>query len=158
LTAARETADYFESVLAGGGVEAKTAANWINVELAGALNRHGMDIGSSSVIAAALGELLKRIGDNTISGKMAKEVFEAMWAGEGSADDIIEKRGLRQITDSGAIEAIIDKIVAENPLQAGQYRAGKDKVFGFFVGKVMQATGGKANPAQVNKLLKDRLK
>jgi aspartyl-tRNA(Asn)/glutamyl-tRNA(Gln) amidotransferase subunit B len=157
LTAARETADYFESVLAGGGVEAKTAANWINVELAGALNRHGMDIGSSPVTAAALSELLKRIGDNTISGKMAKEVFEAMWAGEGSADEIIEKRGLRQITDSGAIEAIIDKIVAENPLQAEQYRAGKDKVFGFFVGKVMQATGGKANPAQVNTLLKDRL-
>jgi aspartyl-tRNA(Asn)/glutamyl-tRNA(Gln) amidotransferase subunit B len=109
------------------------------------------------VSAEALAGLLGRIGDNTISGKIAKEVFEAMWAGEGSADEIIEARGLKQITDTGAIEAVIDQVLADNPAQLEQYRAGKDKLFGFFVGQVMKATRGKANPAQVNQVLRAKL-
>ena len=158
LTAGRETADYYEAVVAASGAEPKLAANWVNVELAGALNKTGLDIQNSPVSAEALGALLKRIADNTISGKIAKDVFEAMWTGEGGPDQIIEQRGLKQITDTGAIESIIDRILADNPGQVEQYRAGKDKVFGFFVGQVMKATQGKANPGQVNKLLKDRLK
>jgi aspartyl-tRNA(Asn)/glutamyl-tRNA(Gln) amidotransferase subunit B len=108
-------------------------------------------------VAADLAGLVTRINDNTISGKIAKEVFEAMWAGEGSADDVIESRGLKQITDSSAIEAAVDKVIADNPGQVAEYQAGKEKLIGFFVGKVMQATGGKANPGQVNKMLKDKL-
>ena len=158
LTAGRETADYYEAAVAASGAEPKLAANWVNVELAGALNKAGLDIQNSPVSAEALGALLKRIADNTISGKIAKDVFEAMWTGEGGPDQIIEQRGLKQITDTGAIESIIDRILADNPGQVEQYRAGKDKVFGFFVGQVMKATQGKANPGQVNKLLKDRLK
>ena len=101
---------------------------------------------------------MQRIADNTISGKIAKDVLEAMWKGEGNADAVIEKRGLKQITDSGAIEAIVDEILAKNPQQLAEYRAGKDKLMGFFVGQVMQATKGKANPAQVNELLTRKLK
>ena len=112
----------------------------------------------SPVTATMLGGLLKRIADETISGKIAKEVFEAMWRGEGDADTIIESKGLRQITDTSAIEQVIDEIVAANPAQVEQYRAGKEKVLGFFVGQVMKATQGKANPGQVNKLLKEKLK
>ena len=104
-----------------------------------------------------LAGLVERIHDDTISGKIAKEVFEAMWAGEGSADEVIEKRGLKQITDTSAIEAIVDEVIANNPSQVQEYRAGKDKLIGFFVGQVMKATGGKANPGAVNKLLKDKL-
>jgi aspartyl-tRNA(Asn)/glutamyl-tRNA(Gln) amidotransferase subunit B len=157
LTATRESADYFESLVAAGGADPKTAANWVTGELAGALNRDGLEIGQSPVSPQALSALLARIGDNTISGKLAKQVFEAMWQGEGDADSIIQAQGLKQITDSGAIEAIIDRIIAENPGQVEQYRAGKEKVMGFFVGQVMKATQGKANPAQVNQLLKDKL-
>jgi len=109
------------------------------------------------VSAEALAGLLGRIGDNTIAGKIAKEVFEAMWAGEGSADEIVEARGLKQITDTGAIEAVIDQVLADNPAQLEQYRAGKDKLFGFFVGQVMKATQGKANPTQLNELLRRKL-
>ena len=101
--------------------------------------------------------LLDRIEDNTISGKIAKDVFEAMWGGEGGADEIIEARGLRQITDSAAIEAVVDEVIASNPAQVADYKAGKDKLIGYFVGQVMQATKGKANPGQVNKLLKHKL-
>ncbi len=158
LTVSRDTADFFEAVVKSHRVEAKLAANWINVELAAALNKADLEISSSPVSAAALGALLNRITDNTISGKIAKEVFDAMWAAEGSADEIIDRRGLKQITDSAAIETIIDKILADNPAQVEQYRAGKEKVFGFFVGQVMKATQGKASPAEVNKLLKNRLK
>ncbi len=158
LTSSRETANFFETVVKTGKVEAKLVANWVNVELAGALNKAGQEIDASPISATALGELLKRIADNTISGKIAKDVFEAMWAGEGTADAIIEQRGLKQITDAGEIEAIIDHILADNPAQVEQYRAGKEKVFGFFVGQVMKASQGKANPAEVNKLLKSRLK
>jgi aspartyl-tRNA(Asn)/glutamyl-tRNA(Gln) amidotransferase subunit B len=156
LTATQALADYFEAVARATG-DAKLSANWVMGELAGALNRDGLDITDSRVDATALAGLLDRIGDNTISGKIAKEVFEAMWAGEGSADDIIEARGLKQITDAGAIEAVIDQVLADNPTQLEQYRAGKDKLFGFFVGQVMKATRGKANPGQVNALLKARL-
>ena len=127
-------------------------------DLLGALNKNDLDLSQSPVTAEMLGGMLKRIADNTISGKIAKEVFDAMWQGEGDADSIIEKRGLKQITDTGAIEKIIDEIIANNPGQVEQYRSGKDKVFGFFVGQVMKASKGKANPQQVNQLLKDKLK
>jgi aspartyl-tRNA(Asn)/glutamyl-tRNA(Gln) amidotransferase subunit B len=120
-----------------------------------------LEIGASRISSAALAKLLKRILDNTISGKIAKEVFEAMWAtGQGTdqdADAIIEGKGLRQITDTSAIEKSIDEVMAKNPGQLADYRGGKDKLFGFFVGQVMKATGGKANPAQLNELLKKKL-
>jgi aspartyl-tRNA(Asn)/glutamyl-tRNA(Gln) amidotransferase subunit B len=158
LTAARETADYFEAVIAElGGKEPRLAANWVNGELAAALNRDALSIEKSRVGAPALAALLRRILDNTISGKIAKDVFDSLWAGEGSADEIIDRKGLRQITDAGALAAAIDQVMAANPSQLADYRAGKDKLFGFFVGQVMKATGGKANPAQVNALLKKKL-
>ena len=157
LTTSREMAAYFEAVVEASGGEPKLAANWVAGELSAGLNRSGMEIGDSKVSATALAGLLKRIADHTISGKIAKEVFEVMWDGEGDADDIIEKRGLRQITDSSAIEKIIDEVIAANPGQLEQYRGGKDKLFGFFVGQVMKATQGKANPGQVNQLLKKKL-
>ena len=156
LTGSRAMADYFERVAAAAG-DAKLSANWVMGDLSGSLNKDNLDIEHSRVEADALAGLLARIGDGTISGKIAKEVFEAMWAGEGSADEIIEAKGLKQITDSGAIEAVIDQVIADNPTQLEQYRGGKDKLFGFFVGQVMKATRGKANPAQVNALLKARL-
>jgi aspartyl-tRNA(Asn)/glutamyl-tRNA(Gln) amidotransferase subunit B len=126
-------------------------------ELSGALNKSDCDIGSSPVSAAALGGLLLRIEDGTISGKIAKQVFEAMWKGEGSADDIIEQQGLKQISDSSAIEGIIRDVLDNNPKQIEQYRGGQEKLFGFFVGQVMKATQGKANPKQVNELLRKLL-
>jgi aspartyl-tRNA(Asn)/glutamyl-tRNA(Gln) amidotransferase subunit B len=159
LTANRDTAYYFEAALAAAdGSHAATLANWILGELAGALNKAGVEIGESPIAPAALAKLVARIDDNTISGKIAKQVFEAMWQGEGGADDIIEARGLRQITDSGAIEALIDEVIAANPEQVEQFRAGKEKVLGFFVGQVMQKSRGKANPGQVNQMLRDKLK
>jgi aspartyl-tRNA(Asn)/glutamyl-tRNA(Gln) amidotransferase subunit B len=133
------------------------AANWVTGELTAALNKGGQEIAQCPVSAEMLGGMIKRIQDNTISGKIAKEVFDAMWNGEGDADTVIEARGLKQITDTGAIEAIIDDIIANNPGQVEQYRGGKDKLFGFFVGQVMKATQGKANPQQVNELLKQKL-
>lgn len=156
LTASRELADYFETVAAGCGAP-KLAANWVMGELAAALNRFEVDLAQSPITAEALAQLLARIEDDTISGKIAKEVFESMWAGEGSADEIIEARGLKQITDAGAIDVIIDEVIAANPSQLEQYRSGKDKLFGFFVGQVMKKTQGKANPAQVNERLRARL-
>jgi len=156
LCASRAMADYFETVAAGAG-DKKVAANWVMGDLSGALNKDGVTIEDSPVSAEALAGLLSRIEDKTISGKIAKQVFEAMWAGEGSADAIIESRGLRQITDSGAIQAVIDQVLADNPGQLEQYRAGKHKLLGFFVGQVMKATRGQANPAEVNKLLKESL-
>jgi aspartyl-tRNA(Asn)/glutamyl-tRNA(Gln) amidotransferase subunit B len=158
LSASRELGAYFESVLADlGKAHAKLAANWVMGELSSALNRDNVEITASRVSPAALGGLLARIVDATISGKIAKDVFEAMWAEGQGADDIIEKRGLKQITDSGAIEGVIDTVIAANPKQLADYRAGKDKLFGFFVGQVMKATEGKANPAQLNDLLKTKL-
>ena len=158
LTASRSLADYFEAVVAATDASAQIAANWVIGELAGALNRDGKDIGESNISAADLAGLVNRIHDNTISGKIAKQVFEAMWDGEGSADEIIEAKGLKQITDSSAIEAVVDKVIADNPGQVAEYKAGKDKLIGFFVGKVMQETKGQANPGQVNQILKDKLK
>ncbi len=157
LTASRETANYYEDVVKASGSEPKLCANWVMGELSGALNRSNLDIAASPVSSAALAGLLKRISDNTISGKIAKEVFEAMWEGEGDADTVIEKKGLKQITDTGAIEKVIDAVIAANPKQLEQYRAGQDKLFGFFVGQVMKASQGKANPGQVNELLKKKL-
>lgn len=157
LTGSRELADFYEQVVQTVGGEPKLCANWVMVELLGALNKENLSLAESPIEAVMLGELLARIVDNTISGKIAKEVFEAMWAGEGRADAIIEAKGLKQITDASAIEAIIDEVIANNPAQVEQYRGGKDKLFGFFVGQVMKATQGKANPKQVNELLRKKL-
>jgi len=157
LTATRALADYFESAAGAGNSKAQAVANWIISDLLGAMNKDGLRIEDSRISAADLAGLVDRVSDDTISGKMAKEVFEAMWAGDGTADAIIELRGLRQITDSSAIEAIVDKVIADNPGQVAEYKAGKDKLIGFFVGQVMKDTQGKANPGQVNKMLKDKL-
>jgi len=157
LTSSLAMAGYFEQVTARCG-DAKLVANWITGALAAALNKADLDIVDSPVDAEQLAGLLARIQDDTISGKIAKQVFDAMWAGEGDADQVIEAKGLKQITDTGAIEAIIDAIIAANPQQVEQYRAGKEKVFGFFVGQVMKQSQGKANPQQVNALLKQKLK
>ena len=158
LTASRELADYYEAVVAGlGGGQHKLAANWVMGELSGALNKDTLEIGQSRIPADRLAGLLARIVDSTISGKIAKEVFEAMWTEGRDADAIIDAKGLRQITDTSAIEQAIDEVMAKSPGQLAEYRAGKDKLFGYFVGQVMKATGGKANPAQLNDLLKRKL-
>ncbi len=157
LTASRELADFYEAVEKASGGEAKLAANWVMGDFSAALNRDNLEIAACPVNAEMLGRLIQRIADNTISGKIAKQVFEAMWEGEGDPDSIIEKRGLKQITDTGAIEHAIDEVLAANPQQVEQYRAGKEKLLGFFVGQVMKATQGKANPAQVNELLRRKL-
>ncbi|MDH4260092.1 MAG: Asp-tRNA(Asn)/Glu-tRNA(Gln) amidotransferase GatCAB subunit B, partial [Gammaproteobacteria bacterium] len=157
LTSSRELANYYEAVVGMLGGEAKLAANWVMGDLSGFLNRDGLEIGQSPVSSQRLAGLLARIVDSTISGKIAKEVFEAMWQGESDADAIIGAKGLRQITDTGAIEGVIAGVMAANPAQLADYRSGKDKLFGFFVGQVMKATGGKANPAQVNELLRRML-
>ena len=156
LTGSRELAGYFEQAARVAG-EAKLTANWVLGDLLGLLNKDGLELDACPVSAEQLGGMLLRIKDNTISGKIAKQVFEAMWAGEGDADQIIEAKGLKQITDSSAIETIIDDIIAANPAQVEQYRAGKEKLFGFFVGQTMKATQGKANPAQLNEILKRKL-
>ncbi len=158
LTASRELAEFYEGVVKTAQGETKLAANWVTGELLGALNKAGLDILASPVTARALGGMLVRIKDNTISGKIAKQVFDAMWHGEGDADAIIEAKGLRQVTDSGAIEKVVDEVIASSPQQLEQYRAGKEALFGYFVGQVMKASEGKANPAQVNALLKEKLK
>ena len=157
LTASRPLADYYEAVAGQVQGEPRLAANWVLGELSGALNRDGLEIGETRVGPGDLAGLLRRIADDTISGKIAKEVFEAMWAGEGSADEIIESRGLRQITDADAIGRIVDEVLEANPSQLAEYRAGKDKLLGVFVGQVMKRTQGKANPAEVNRILKKRL-
>jgi aspartyl-tRNA(Asn)/glutamyl-tRNA(Gln) amidotransferase subunit B len=158
LSASRELGAYFESVVADlGAAHAKLAANWVMGDLSSALNRDNLEIAGSRVSPAALSGMLARILDQTISGKIAKEVFEAMWSDGQPADAIIEAKGLKQITDSGAIEGLIDAVIAANPKQLADYRSGKDKLFGFFVGQVQKATEGKANPAQLNDLLKRKL-
>jgi len=158
LTSSRQLADFYEAVVKSSGCEAKLCSNWITVNLLAALNKADIDINQSPIDTEQLAGLLKRIEDNTISGKIAKQVFDALWDSTATADDIIEENQLKQLTDSGAIEAIIDKIIADNPAQVEQYLSGKDKVFGFFVGQAMKATQGKANPGEVNKMLKDKLK
>ncbi len=157
LTATREMADFFESTLQCAKSDPKTVANWVMGDFSAALNKSGVELDASPVTPALLGGMIQRITDGTITGKMAKEVFEAMWSGEGDADAIIEKRSLRQMSDSSALEAVIDRVMTDNPAQVTQYRAGKDKLFGFFVGQVMKATSGQANPAQLNELLRRKL-
>ncbi|MHB8455247.1 MAG: Asp-tRNA(Asn)/Glu-tRNA(Gln) amidotransferase subunit GatB [Acidiferrobacterales bacterium] len=157
LTGLHEMADYYEAAVRAAGGEPKLTANWVMGDLSGLLNRDNLEIGGSPISAAMLAGLVRRIADGTISGKIAKEVFEAMWSGEGDADEVIGKRGLRQITDETAIERIIDEILAKNPKQLEQFRSGQEKLFGFFVGQVMKATQGKANPAQVNDSLRKKL-
>ena len=156
LTSAKELAAYFEDVV-GIYPEPKICANWVMGEINGWLNKAGIEIAACPISSRALAGLLTRIGDGTISGKIAKEVFEAMWNGEGDADAIIESRGLRQISDSGALEKIVDDIIAANPSQVADYRGGRDKLFAFFVGQAMKATKGQANPAQLSEILKQKL-
>ncbi|MGI9205307.1 MAG: Asp-tRNA(Asn)/Glu-tRNA(Gln) amidotransferase subunit GatB [Woeseiaceae bacterium] len=157
LTISRPLSDYFEAAVAKTDAKSQVAANWVIGDLSALLNKEGIDIQDSRIEADSLAALLNRIADNTISGKIAKEVFDAMWAGEGSADEIIAAKGLQQITDSSTIEAIVDAVIEANPGQVAEYRAGKDKLLGFFVGQVMKETGGKANPGQVNQIIKQRL-
>ncbi len=160
LTASRALAGYFETAADKAG-EPKLAANWVTGDLAGALNKDGLEITESPISADQLGGLILRIKDNTISGKIAKQVFEAIWNGEGDADQVIEAKGLKQITDTGAIEKIVDEVIADNPEQVENYRNAeekkKGKMLGFFVGQIMKASKGKANPQQVNELLKQKL-
>ncbi|WP_027966476.1 Asp-tRNA(Asn)/Glu-tRNA(Gln) amidotransferase subunit GatB [Halomonas halocynthiae] len=165
LSANRATADFFEEVMAICG-DAKQAANWVQGELSGALNREGLSIENSPVSAQQLGGLLVRVIDDTINGKAAKQVFQAMWNGEGdsannSADAIIDARGLKQVTDTGAIEAMIDQVISDSPAQVAQYRDAepdkRGKMIGYFVGQTMKASRGTANPQQVNTLLKQKL-
>ena len=158
LTASRELAAYYEEVVLAAPADPKLAANWVMGDLAAALNKEALEVSSGKIPAGRLAELLQRIGDGTISGKIAKEVFELMWSQGASADAVIESKGLRQITDSAAIARAIEEVMAKNPAQLAEYRAGKDKLFGFFVGQVMKATGGKANPAQLNELLRSKLR
>jgi len=158
LTHSREMAEYFETVLKHTKAPPKIVANWVMGDLSAFLNKEGMEITASPISPEAFAVLLERIHDQTISGKIAKTVFEAMWKGDGTADEVIEKQGLKQVTDTGAIEAMIMEVINNNPEQLEQYRSGKDKLFGFFVGQVMKASKGKANPAQVNEILKEKLK
>jgi len=155
LVAERETANFFEAVAKGR--DAKLAANWVMGDFFGALNKSGKDLADSPVSAEGLGGLIDLISDGTISGRIAKEVFEAMWESGKSAGDIVEEKGLKQISDTGAIEAIIDEIIANNPSQVEQVRGGNEKLIGWFVGQTMKASGGKANPGVVNQILKAKL-
>jgi aspartyl-tRNA(Asn)/glutamyl-tRNA(Gln) amidotransferase subunit B len=157
LTASRELAAYYEEVVRAAPDDPKLAANWVMGELAAALNKEGLEVGAAKVAAPTLGGLLLKIADRTISGNVAKIVFATMWSSGAAAAAVIEQQGLKQITDSSEIERVIDAVMAKNPGQLAEYRAGKDKLFGFFVGQVMKATGGKANPAQLNELLRRKL-
>lgn len=157
LTATHELADFFEATVAAVGGEAKRAANWIMGELTAVLNKSGKTIAESPVSPGMLAGLIRRIADGTISGKIAKDVFEAMCNGQGDADAIIERQGLKQVSDPDTIERIIDEVIAANPGQVKGYREGKQKLLGFFVGQVMKLSKGKANPKQVNERLKARL-
>jgi aspartyl-tRNA(Asn)/glutamyl-tRNA(Gln) amidotransferase subunit B len=158
LTGSRAMAEYFEAVLAGqANPDAKLAANWIMGDLSAALNKAELDIADSRIGAGQLAGLLARIQDGTLSGKLAKQVFEAMWSEGGEADAIIEARGLKQMSDSGEIERIIDEVMAANDRSVEEFRSGKEKAFNALVGQVMKASKGKANPAQVNELLRKKL-
>jgi aspartyl-tRNA(Asn)/glutamyl-tRNA(Gln) amidotransferase subunit B len=158
LTATREIADYYEAVVSALGGSPKLCANWVMGEVLGAINRTGGELTESPIGAATLAQLLRRIQDDTISGKSAKDVFEVLWSGEGDdVDAVIESRGLRQLSDSGQLRELALAVMAENPTQVEQYKAGKDKLIGFFVGQVMKRCGGTANPGQLNELLKELL-
>lgn len=157
LTVSQETAAYFDAVAAVAPESAKLIANWVCGDLAAKLKQDDLSIEQSPVNAEAMAQLIQRIADGTISGKIAKDVFQAMWTSQTSADEIIQQQGLQQISDVGELEALVAQVVEDNPKQVEQYLSGKDKVFGFFVGKLMQMTKGKANPQQVTDLLKAKL-
>ncbi len=158
LTQTRDLADWYESLVAAHPADPKRCANWMANELLGRLKEAGTDIADSPVSPQRLAGLLERIADNTISGKAAKDVLDAMMESDDSADAIIEAKGLKQVSDTGAIDAIINEVMAANPAQVEGYRAGKEKLLGFFVGQVMKASRGKANPGMVNQRLKELLK
>ena len=158
LCADKQTADFFEAVLEGQSFAPKLAANWVLGELFGRMNKEDVSLSDQPVSPAALGVLIKRVDDGTLSGKLGKQVFDALWSGETDVDSVIEARGLKQISDTGAIEAMIDDAIAANPSQVAEYNAGKEKLLSFFVGAVMKASKGKANPAQLNQMLRDKLK
>ncbi|MBL4608684.1 MAG: Asp-tRNA(Asn)/Glu-tRNA(Gln) amidotransferase subunit GatB, partial [Pseudomonadales bacterium] len=157
LVASRELADYFEACAKTSKADAKLCSNWVTGTLLGALNKENLDIEQCPIKPEQLGGLIARIADNTISGKIAKTVFEALWEGASSADEVIDKQGLKQVTDSGAIQSLVEEVIAKNPEQVENYRAADEtkrkKMFGFFVGQIMKASKGKANPQQVNQLL-----
>jgi aspartyl-tRNA(Asn)/glutamyl-tRNA(Gln) amidotransferase subunit B len=159
LTASREMAAYFEAARVGAGREyAKPVANWVMGELSARLNKEGLELSAAPLSAQQLAGIVRRIADNTISNKIAKDVFEALWAGEGKdADAVIEAKGWKQITDTGAIEVLVDEVLAANQKSVDEYRAGKEKAFNALVGQAMKATKGKANPQQVTDLLKKKL-
>ncbi|MCC5981600.1 MAG: Asp-tRNA(Asn)/Glu-tRNA(Gln) amidotransferase subunit GatB, partial [Oceanicaulis sp.] len=154
LTADKDRADYFEAVIAG--ADAKLSANWVNNELFGRLNKEGLSITESPVSPDQLAKLVSLITSSVISGKIAKEVFEILWAEGGDPERIVESRGLKQVTDTGAIEKVVDELISANPAQAEQVKA-KPQTLGWFVGQVMKATGGKANPQVVNEILRKKL-
>jgi aspartyl-tRNA(Asn)/glutamyl-tRNA(Gln) amidotransferase subunit B len=156
LTSQKEVADYFETII-NKGADAKLSVNWVMGELSAALNKNQVEINNSPISSNELFVLISRIADNTISGKIAKDVFKLMWEGNGSVDEIIEKQGLKQMTDSSALESIIDDIISSNLDQVKQFKDGNSKLLGFFVGQVMKATQGKANPKQVNQILNEKL-
>ncbi len=159
LTASREAADYYEALVKTSGVDPKICANWQTGELAAALNEHGLEIAASPIPAQVLGNILKRLADGTLSGKTAKKVFEVAWTlgPKAVVDEIIAREGLQQISDVGALEKVVDEVLAANPKQVEDYRAGKEKAFNSLVGQAMKATKGKANPAQVNEILRRKL-
>lgn len=154
----RQTADYFEAVLVGQTFAPRLAANWMLGELFGRMNKEDVELVDVPVTAVQLAKLISRVDDGTLSGKLGKQVFDALWLEEGEVDGIIESKGLKQITDTGAIEVMIDEVIAANPSQLAEYRAGKEKLLSFFVGAVMKASRGKANPAQLNQILREKLK
>ncbi len=158
LTESREKAAYFEQAVSGYGATAKLAANWLNGEIASRLNDEGREFDAVPVPPRRLAGLLARIQDDTVSQKAAKDVLAEMWVGEGEADAIIEVKGLKQISDSGAIERLVDEVLAANVRQVEDFRAGREKAFNSLVGQVMKQSKGKANPAQVNEVLRSRLK
>jgi aspartyl-tRNA(Asn)/glutamyl-tRNA(Gln) amidotransferase subunit B len=157
LTASREIAEYFEAVAKESG-DAKLAANWVTGDLQALLNKNNWELAQSPIQADRLAVLIKRIIDNTISGKIAKTVFEAMLEDSAGVDEIIEAKGLKQVTDSGAIESLVDEVIANNPEQVQQFRDGKEQVLGYLVGQAMKLSQGKANPGQVNQLLREKMK
>ena len=160
LTANRDIADYFETTVKLAEAEPKLCANWVMGDLSANLNKHSIDIKDSPVSASMLGGMLKRINDSTISSKIAKQVFEDMWNGEGDADIIIQAKGLKQVTDIAAIERLVEEVIADSGPQVAQYQAAEDdkkgKLLGYFVGQIMKLSQGKANPKQVNELLRKK--
>ena len=157
LTSSKKLADFFEEVDKDTDIDPQSTANWIIGDYMAALNKADLEIEESKISASDLAGLLNKIADQTISGKIAKEVFEAMWEGEGSAEEIIERKGLVQITDDSEIEGIVDMVIKDNPSQVKEYLGGKNQLLGYFVGQIMKETKGKANPQKVNEILKNKL-